>query len=64
MAEVLHWAGTCLRAVLGVIFILTPGVAFWLVVLGLLAMVRWIGRSNLYQIARSKLQVVFNQSPG
>lgn len=64
MAEVMQCAGTGLRVVLAVIFMVTPGIAFWLVVLGFLAMVRRFGRSNLYQIARNKVRVVFSPSFG
>jgi hypothetical protein len=46
MPEVLHWVGTCLRVVLAVVILFTPGMAFWLVVVGLAVLGRWFGRSS------------------
>lgn len=56
MDEMLNWAGTFLRVVLAVIFFVTPGMAFWLLVAGLVAMVRRLRRSNLYLTVRNWLR--------
>lgn len=61
MAEIVQWADTGLRAALGVMFMVIPGITFWLAVLGFWAMVRKLGRSNLYRLARNKVRVVFSQ---
>jgi hypothetical protein len=39
MAEIVQWAGDFLRAVVGLIIMLIPGVAFWFVVIGFIAIV-------------------------
>ncbi|HSR31794.1 MAG TPA: hypothetical protein VLY63_14615 [Anaerolineae bacterium] len=60
MTEVVQWAETGLRVGLGVIFMLIPGITFWFTVLGIWVMIRKLGRSNLYQLARNKVRVVFS----
>jgi hypothetical protein len=56
MGELLNCAGTCLRVVLAVIFFVTPGMAFWLVVVGLVAAVRRFRHSNLYLALRNRVR--------
>jgi hypothetical protein len=61
MVEVLEWIGICGRVLLAVFFFTAPGIAFWLVAAGLVAVIRLFKRSNLYQMARHKVRIVFNQ---
>jgi hypothetical protein len=56
MEEILNWAGTCLRVVLATMFLVTPGVAVWLVVAGILVAVRRFGRSSLYLTVRNRVR--------
>ncbi len=56
MEEMLNWAGTYLRVVLAMIFFLTPGMAFWLVVAGLLVAVHRLRHSNLYRNVRNRFR--------
>lgn len=62
MVEVMQWAGICWRVVLAVIFFVTPGIAFWLVVVGLAILIRRFLRSNTWQIVRNKVRVAFSLS--
>lgn len=56
MGEMLNWAGTTWRVVLALVFFLTPGVAFWLVVAGLVAAVRRFRHSKLYLMVRNRVR--------
>jgi membrane-bound metal-dependent hydrolase YbcI (DUF457 family) len=56
MGEVLRWAGGFFRVVLAVIIMLTPGIIFWLVVIGIIAIIQRLSRTGLYQIVRDKIQ--------
>lgn len=48
MAEILEWVGECLRVLVASIFALTPGIVFWLVVIGVVAIVqRWSPRRSV-----------------
>jgi hypothetical protein len=55
MEEILNCAGTCLRVVLAVVFFVTPGMAFWLVVASLVAAVRRFRHSDLYLNLRNRV---------
>ena len=52
IAEVVEWAGICLRVVLGVIFMLAPGIVFWLAVVGIVAVIRQVGHADLLRSGR------------
>ncbi len=56
MEELLNGAGTFLRVMLATVFFVTPGMAFWLVVAGILVAIRRFGRSNLYLTMRNRLR--------
>jgi len=62
MEEILNWAGACLRVMLAMIVFLTPGVAFWLVVTGILVAVRRFAGSRPYLIVRNRLRPAASQS--
>ena len=47
MAEIIEWVGLFLRAVLGTIFMLAPGIVFWLVVVGIVAAIWWVRHAGL-----------------
>lgn len=49
MAEVLQWVEDCSRALLGLTFFLTPGVVFWLVVIGVVMIFQRISHTDLYR---------------
>jgi hypothetical protein len=55
MAEVVEVAGICLRVVLGVIFMLTPGMVFWLAVVGIGLAIQRICRADLLRRSRDVL---------
>lgn len=40
MGEIVQWAGDFLRAVAGLVIMLIPGIVFWLVVIGFIAIVQ------------------------
>jgi hypothetical protein len=46
--EVLWWVGDGFRAVVGTMIMLTPGIVFWLVVVGIIAIIQRWGRAGLY----------------
>jgi hypothetical protein len=54
MEELLNYAETCLHVVLAVVFFVTPGMVFWLVVAGLVAAVQRFTHSNLYLTVRNR----------
>jgi hypothetical protein len=56
MAEVLRWVGDCFRVVVATIFFLTPGMVFWLVVVGVIAAVHRSKGTGLYKTIRDKTQ--------
>jgi len=56
MAEVLLWVENCSRALLGLIFFLTPGVVFWLVVIGIVIVFQRISHTDLYRIVRDTIR--------
>lgn len=56
MEEILNWAGTCSRVVLATIFFITPGMAFWLVVTGIVVAIRRFARSSLYLTVRNRVR--------
>lgn len=56
MEVLLDWAGTGLRVLLATIFFLTPGMAFWLVVVGIVMAIRRFGRSSLYLTVRNRFR--------
>ncbi len=62
MEEMLNWAGICLRVVLAVVFLVTPGMVFWLVVTGLLIAVRRFRRSHLYLTVRNSVREAVSPS--
>ena len=47
MQEVLHWAATAQRVVLAGAFALAPGLAVWLLALGVFVTMRWLACSDL-----------------
>ena len=44
MEQVLEGIGTVLRAMLGLLLVVGPGVLFWMVVAGVVLAVRWVGQ--------------------
>jgi hypothetical protein len=52
MEQVFEGLATVLRAMLAGMIALTPGMIVWLVVLGILLAIRWVGRSGPYQRLR------------
>ena len=56
MAEVLRWAGDCLRAFVGLVFMLIPGIVFWLVVLGIIAIAQQWNHAGPCQIVWDKIR--------
>jgi hypothetical protein len=61
MADILLFAQTSMRVLLAVIFLVTPGVAFWLVVTGFVVMIRRMGSSKPFRAERKKVGTVSNQ---
>ena len=49
MEQVLEGLGTVLRALLGLLFVVGPGVLFWLVIAGVVLTVRWVGQHGPFQ---------------
>lgn len=56
MAEVLRWVGDCFRVVVATIFFLTPGMVFWLVVIGVIVAAHRSKGTGLYKTIRDKTQ--------
>ena len=56
MLDVLWWVGDGFRAVVGTMVMLTPGIAFWLVVVGIIAIIQRGRYTGLYQIVWDKIQ--------
>lgn len=61
MADILLFAETSMRAVLAVIFLVTPGIAFWLVVTGLVVVIRRLASSKQFRAERSDVGTVSSQ---
>jgi Na+/H+-dicarboxylate symporter len=55
MGEVLRWAGDFSRAMVALMIMLTPGIVFWLVVIGIIAIIHRLSRTGLYQIVRDEI---------
>jgi hypothetical protein len=49
MQEVLHWATTALRVLLAATLALAPGMSVWLLVIGVVLILRRLGDSDLVQ---------------
>ena len=64
MGEALRWAGDFLRVVVAVMIMLTPGIVFWLVVIGIIAIIQQWSRTSLYQTVQGKIQENWRQSLG
>ncbi|TEU16474.1 MAG: hypothetical protein E3J21_10650 [Anaerolineales bacterium] len=64
MGEVLQWAGDFLRVVVATMIMLTPGIVFWLVVIGIIAIIQQWNRTGLYQTIQDKIQESLRQSLG
>lgn len=56
MGEVLRWAGDFFRVVVALIIMLTPGIVFWLVVIGIIAIIQRWSRTGLYQVVQDKIR--------
>jgi hypothetical protein len=61
MAEIVQFVETCLRVALGLVFLVSPGIAFWLVVSGLLFMIRRLAGRNLCGAERKGVGAVPSQ---
>jgi hypothetical protein len=61
MAEILLFLETTMRAVLAVIFLVTPGIAFWLVVTGLVLVIRRLAGSKPLRAERSDVGTMSSQ---
>jgi hypothetical protein len=61
MVDILLFAETSMRAALAVIFLVTPGIAFWLVVTGVVVMIRRLGSSKLFRAERNNVGTVSSQ---
>ena len=55
MVEILGWVGDGFRVVVGTMIMLIPGIVFWLVVVGIIAMIQRWGRAGLYQVVQNKI---------
>jgi len=64
MGEVLRWAGDFLRVVVAVMIMLTPGIVFWLVVIGIIAIIQQWSSTGLYQTVQGKIQESLGQLLG
>lgn len=62
MDQVFEGIGTVLRAVLGLLFILGPGMLFWMVVVGVVMGVRWVTRRGSFQGVHPESQATSNPS--
>jgi len=60
MVDILLFVQTSLRVVLAVFFLVTPGIAFWIVVTGLVLMIRRLG-SKPFQAERNNVGTVSSQ---
>ena len=49
MEQVLDGLGTVLYAMLGLLFVVGPGVLFWLVVVSVVVAVRWVAHGGPFQ---------------
>ena len=49
MEQVFEGLGTVLRAMLGLLFVVGPGVLFWLIVVGVVAAVRWVAHGGPFE---------------
>ena len=56
MAEVLQWVEDCFCALLGLGFFLTPGVVFWLALIGVVVIFQRISHTDLYQIVHDTIR--------
>jgi hypothetical protein len=56
MGEVLRWVGDFFRVVVALVIMLTPGIVFWLVVIGIIAVIQRWSRTGLYQIVHDKIR--------
>jgi hypothetical protein len=56
MAEVPRWCADLFRAMVGLIIMLCPGTVFWLVVIGIIAIVQRLSRTDLCQIVRDTIR--------
>jgi hypothetical protein len=61
MVDILLFAETSVRVVLAVIFLVTPGIAFWLVVTGLAVLIRRLGSSKPFRAVRNSVGAVSSQ---
>ena len=46
MEQVFEGLGTVLRAMLGLLFVVGPGVLFWMIVVGVVMGVRWVAHGG------------------
>lgn len=53
---VLQWLDTAWRVIVGGFFALLPGLAFWLVVLMLFLLVRWLAWGKPFQTLRNRIR--------
>jgi hypothetical protein len=49
MEQVLEGLGTVLRALLGLAFVVGPGMLFWLAVAGIIMAIRWVSHRSPFQ---------------
>jgi hypothetical protein len=56
MGEVPRWCADLFRAMVGLTIMLCPGVIFWLVVIGIIAIIQRLSRTDLCQIVRDTVR--------
>ena len=62
MEQVFEGLGTVLRAMLGLLFVVGPGVLFWMVVAGVVMAVRWVAHGGPFERVHHKSQATSSPS--
>ena len=62
MEQVFDGLSTALRAMLGLLIVIGPGMLFWLIVVGVVAGVRWVTQRGPFQRVRHESQATSSPS--
>lgn len=58
MAEIFRWAAACGRVAVAAIFALTPGMVFWLLVIGVIVAIHRVRHARLYQSVCDRIRAI------
>jgi len=58
MTEIFRWAAACGRVAVAAIFALTPGMVFWLLVIGVMVAIQRVRHTRPYQSAGDRIRAI------